>query len=103
MFYSKFIVWIFFPFPEGTGVLELFHFIGSVIAGGEQSSVSESLLIRKRVCKFSLTHFKICSGTPLSLNCCGTVRTGFTVKHWISEVQLRTNIILNPHLTRQSE
>lgn len=31
------------------------------------------------------------------------MRTGFTVKHWISEVQLRTNIILNPHLTRQSE
>lgn len=32
-----------------------------------------------------VTHFSICSGTPLSLNCCGTVRTGLTLKHWMSE------------------
>lgn len=37
----------------------------------------------------SFTHFKICSGTPLSLNCCGTLSTGFTVKHWMSEIRLR--------------
>lgn len=35
-----------------------------------------------------LTHFNICSGTPLSLNCCGMSRIGFTVKHWMSGFRL---------------
>lgn len=38
----KFIVWVLFTFPEGPGILELVHFIGSVIAGKEQGRTALS-------------------------------------------------------------
>ena len=42
--YSKLIVWILFSFPERPGILELLHFIGSVVAGKDTASVVLSLL-----------------------------------------------------------
>lgn len=42
--HGKFVVRILLSFPEGPGILELLHFVGSVVAGGRHSHTCRSLL-----------------------------------------------------------
>lgn len=63
----KFIVWVLLPFPEGPGVLELVHFVGSVIAADKQDSSESALQLEINQPLSVRSHTLISAPEPLCL------------------------------------